>query len=88
MTIKRNLKSLYVKLYAVRETTNVFMLDRFEIRIMGFTNATKETIHFITDDMKHFFSAIDWESIEHYRQQTYMWETSEDEDEDENEEEE
>ncbi len=90
MAIKINLKSLFVKLYAVRDTPNVFLMDRFEIRLKGITNATQEAIWSVTDDMKHFFLAIDWESIQHYRQNhQYMWDSSDEEDnEDANEEEE
>ncbi len=66
----------------------MFLTDQFESRIKGITNATQETIRDITDEMKHFFLASDWENIEHYRKRhRYMWdETSENEDEEEEEE--
>ncbi len=90
MTIKKNLKSLYVQLYNVKDTPNVFLSDQFESRIKGITNATQETIQAITNDRKHFFLADDWENVEFCRKHPhhrYMWDTAS-ENEDDNEEEE
>ncbi len=88
MSINRSLKSLYVKLFAVTDTTNVLLVDRFENRIKSITNATRQTIVDTTDEMRHFFPIAGWQDVEFCREHPYQFDSSSDEDEGDVEEEE
>lgn len=84
MAINKSLNSLYVKLNAVTDTTNVFLTDRFESRIEAITHATPQTIRDTTDNMKHLFTTDGWGDVKHCRKNPMQWnagDSSSDEDE-------
>ena len=81
MSIKQSLRTLYVKLETVTTTPNMFLMDRFEIRMKAITNAKSQAIYDTTNAFSGYFGSTEWQDVEHHRRYPYEMDSSEEEEE-------